>query len=219
MDDEEEKEKKVFRKDLRRYQKMSGVSNGQSSKQRIPISRLIHRYRQDIQQLSNISQPNRYDIVYEPDKWNSNMYIRTTHNCYAYAMNDFNPSRKGFPQPGVKAGLGRPTQADFVCPKVSNRVLADNPNIKVINLDQNCPAGYHKAALVVDPYRDYHFYRLDEDTNLWSHKPGSRPVTNIDDAGNLIYNPLYADRNYENVSLNYDKYCMTFCAPNNSNVL
>ena len=25
--------------------------------------------------------------VYEPNKWNSNKYIKKSHNCYAYALN------------------------------------------------------------------------------------------------------------------------------------
>lgn len=162
---------------------------------------------------------NIYPLKYEPEKWNNNLHIRTTHNCYAYAHNDYKPDRTGFPSPGVKAGMRPPKKSEITCRNIKNRVLKDNKDkIIQINPKNPCPKGYNKIALVIDDYRDYHFYRLDTDTNLWSHKPGSTKVTILDDTNNPIYHPIYADRNYEDHNLNYDEYCMTYCAKPDANV-
>lgn len=155
---------------------------------------------------------------YSPKKWNSNERIRSTHNCYAYAFDDLNPNRSKFPQPGIKAGLSMPTGKDFTCPILNDRVKRDNPNIIVIPPDTKCPSGTRKISLVVDPYKDYHFYRQDNN-GYWSHKPGARNATNLDESGRRIKDPRFADRNAEEEDLNYDHYCMTFCAKPNSRVL
>lgn len=31
---------------------------------------------------------NKQHPTYNPDKWNNDEYIRKTHNCYAYALNE-----------------------------------------------------------------------------------------------------------------------------------
>jgi len=49
------------------------------------------------------------------------------------------------------------------------------------------------VALVIWPGVDYHWYRQD-DNGCWSHKPGSTPVTNLDDSGRFIADPLACDR-------------------------
>jgi len=159
----------------------------------------------------------KYGIVYEPGKWNDNSRIRRSHNCYAYAMNDFNPDRNRFPQPGIKSNMGRPNKQDFVCPIITERALND---VKTRRVKSNgeCPIGYRKVMLFVDPYTDYHFYREDDDEDengnkLWSHKPGSTNATNKDDSGNLITDPRTADRNIEKTGYNYTDHCLTYCVP------
>ena len=43
-------------------------------------------------------------------------------------------------------------------------------------------------------YGRYHFYRQDSD-GLWSHKPDvAAPIKRADDSGNLIIDPMFADR-------------------------
>jgi hypothetical protein len=163
---------------------------------------------------------NRYPLIYEPKKWNNNLHIKTTHNCYAYAHNDYNPNRTGFPIPGVKAGIGRLKNKMITCPNITKRVLEDNKDkIIQINPKDTCPSGYNKIALVVDEGEDFHFYRYDTDTKIWSHKPGNTKAINLDDSRNLIYHPIYADRNYEKHNRNYDGYCMTYCAKPDATVL
>ena len=34
---------------------------------------------------------NKNHPVYEPEKWNKDVNIKTTHNCYSYALNLINP--------------------------------------------------------------------------------------------------------------------------------
>lgn len=41
---------------------------------------------------------------------------------------------------------------------------------------------------------DYHWYRQNPD-GTWSHKPGATEVTNKDNSGKTIYNPVTANRN------------------------
>lgn len=65
--------------------------------------------------------------------------------------------------------------------------------------------GYYLIAMATtetkntDPQNmDYHFYRQDK-SGLWSHKAGPRPATNLDEGGNLMFDPAQADRgNYTN---------------------
>ena len=80
---------------------------------------------------------------------------------------------------------------------------------------EKCPVGTSKIALIVDENEDYHFLRQDSN-GLYSHKPGSRNVTNIDASGKLIYDPALADYNYKknaNGYLNYDTFCSYMCVP------
>jgi hypothetical protein len=126
-------------------------------------------------------------------------------------MDDYDPSRKRFPQPGVKSNMGIPLKKDFVCPVISKRALNDVDAKRVKN-DGNCPKGYRQVMLFVDPYTDYHFYRKDEN-GYWSHKPGSTRATNKDDSGKLIKDPREADRNIESTGYNYTDHCLTYCVP------
>ena len=63
-----------------------------------------------------------------------------------------------------------------------------------IGRDERCPAGSYKVALIVGS--DYHWYRQNPD-GFWSHKPGDWPVTNVDEQGNSIIDPQYAEWNDE----------------------
>ena len=61
-----------------------------------------------------------------------------------------------------------------------------------------CPEGTYKVALVAGSddggNLDYHWYRQDVN-GLWSHKAGFSPLSNVDASGNLIFDPLMANRN------------------------
>lgn len=53
--------------------------------------------------------------------------------------------------------------------------------------DNNC-----LIVLAIIPGTDFHFYRRDSDGN-WSHKPGPRPPTTLDNSGNPITDPRTSD--------------------------
>lgn len=94
------------------------------------------------------------------------------------------------------------------------RILGDNPNVEMTTFEEKCPAGTSKIALVVDESDDYHFFRQDSN-GYWSHKPGARRVTNLDAAGNKIWDPHLAHLDYTSNegSLNYDLFCSYMCVP------
>lgn len=144
---------------------------------------------------------------YEPEKWNSDEYIRRTHNCYAYALNimDNNTSlmcekymkKTGNydcpvlrPQPGQYSGfIDEYKPHPFSCEKLERRMKKDNPLIRKIKKTQICPIGYYRIALVTaSDGSDYHFIRQDN-TGLWSQKDGFKNATNKDAKRVLIRNP------------------------------
>lgn len=140
-------------------------------------------------------------------------YIRSS-NCYAYVMGD--RRRHGEKStPGVRAGIHAPV-AMRNCRELSRRVMRDNPG-KVRELRSpygTCPRGSHKTVMVTtgdtEPSQgDFHFYRH-HPSGVWSHKRGwSTPPLLRDAKGNVVWDPLRADRNYGD--LNYKRYCSAFC--------
>ena len=61
-----------------------------------------------------------------------------------------------------------------------------------VEYDEVCPEGMYKIALgsyVEDGIAYFHFYRQDA-SGFWSHKNGTIPVTNVDENGSLLPNPL-----------------------------
>jgi hypothetical protein len=57
---------------------------------------------------------------------------------------------------------------------------------------------------------------LFKNSKTWSHKPGSTPVTDKDADGNLIFDPLKANWNFNNKGgVNYSKNCCFFTIPMN----
>ena len=59
-------------------------------------------------------------------------------------------------------------------------MLKDNPLIKKLKKNQECPDGFYKIALFcISDGSDYHFYRQDNN-GLWSHKFGWKIATNKD---------------------------------------
>jgi len=157
---------------------------------------------------------NRIDILgnapdYAPQDWNNPRY-QYSNNCYSYACDiridgDRIP-RKYLPfklQPGQASGINEPVDV-YTCELVMNRSIADG--LYVTTAKEDCACNYNKVALIVGP-SDYHWYRLDSN-GYWSHKPGSTPVTNRDENGNLITNPETAKWNDI-----YIHFCAYMCAP------
>jgi len=132
-------------------------------------------------------------------------YERHNNNCYTYAINQpLNPYSKSkyldyaHCQPGYLGGKGIDPGCDI------------KPNDKLIDLaitDLN-NIGYELIKSSYEEYikdqecwkvafcycsADYHWYRQNID-GTWSHKKGTHAVTNIDDDGNIIYNPETCNR-------------------------
>jgi len=158
--------------------------------------------------------------------FNKRWPLRESHNCYSYVLNlksdeavelclkefsELKYCRRS--QPGYAAGFPSLDKKYLNCPEVMKRTLADNPNIKPSDAQQQCDMDSYKGALVVDPGSDYHYYRLNDD-GYWTHKPGYKPSTFYDASGNLITNPEKANRNYGR--LNYKDFCGYFCIPRKS---
>tara|TARA_B110001450_G_scaffold111593_1_gene105368 strand:+ start:353 stop:1036 length:684 start_codon:yes stop_codon:yes gene_type:complete len=168
---------------------------------------------------------NKKHPKYNPDKWNKNIYIRKSHNCYAYALNILKPSYANLckkylkktkkhnchglrPQPGQFSGyIDEYKKHPYKCKKIERRMKKDNKYLKKIRKNQKCPDGYYKIALVNDG-EDYHFYRQDK-IGLWSHKDGWRKARNTDVKNRLIKDPKTAKRG------KYKKFCGYYIVPNN----
>lgn len=122
----------------------------------------------------------------EPD-FDSQAWKSALDNSYNYATNT---ATFTYAQPGRGAGS--------VYTELSGEVVRgaalldglmdhDDTSAGLFPTSNNC-----LMALVLIPGLDFHFYRRDSDGN-WSHKPGPRPPTNLDNAGNVITDPRTAD--------------------------
>ena len=164
--------------------------------------------------------------AYDPARWNRDIAIAETHNCYSYAMNVNDPKQMAkcrgkkecdapFHQPGA-ASKYPPFRSDKpkTCPNLLSRIRGDNPNVVLREFEQRCPAGTSKIALVIDQSDDYHFLRQDKG-GYWSQKSGARPVTDLDAGKHRIWDPQLADANFSNHEgvLNYDVFCGYLCVP------
>jgi hypothetical protein len=137
---------------------------------------------------------------YSPRDWN-NPFIGPGNNCYAYACDDASDLRMSdcdFPQPGSTAGELPCDRSDFTVDLVRRRAIADGLAPVPQGREEGAPPdGFYKVALFIDPGKDYHWYRQDDDGS-WSHKLGDGPVLNVDGDGRPITDPRTASQNYEN---------------------
>ena len=161
---------------------------------------------------------------YAPGMYNTNKMIRDNYNCFAYAFDIRDNVAKrcagkescslSFHQPGAASGFKRFKELKKLqCPDLVARLRAEITDLKPATFEERCPVGSSKIALVTDSDNDYHFYRQDRG-GMWSHKPGGGATTNKDAAGNLIYDPALADRNYarhKKGRLDYENFCTYFC--------
>lgn len=152
----------------------------------------------------------------ETDTWNK---YRKNNNCYAFAFDKLNPDADSKLQPGELSDQEPLNDKHYTCPALVARVQQDHPDVAVATA-QPCPPDAYRVALFLDnegEKRDYHFYR-ELAPGRWAHKPGSLPVSFVDDSGALIQNPVLADRDYvnngpEGSGYNYAQYCGAFCVP------
>ena len=168
------------------------------------------------------SKLNGSEPVLNKNKWNNNVKIKKTHNCYAYVLDIINSNFKSKPQPGYSSGYSYISDNDIrKCDKIFSRIKADNPTFIRSNYTEKCPLGYNKGYLAIDDGSltndtDYHFYRLDS-SGLWSHKPGSTSVSTKNSNGKSIIAPHKSKR--ESNSHIYNKSCGYFCFdPTRSNI-
>lgn len=156
--------------------------------------------------------------------FNENPYLRESHNCYSYFLNLKDPSaielcKKTYgkrnicrrSQPGYASHYPALKTADFNCPTILKRTLADNPYIFKTDKKSVCGPAHYKGAVVVAPGRDYHYYRHN-DENIWTHKPGYKPSTYLDAKNKIITDPETADRDYGG-TLHYKDFCGFVCVP------
>lgn len=149
------------------------------------------------------------------DAYNDDRF-RSHNNCYSYAFNDFQVTATGKVQPGELSGLLPLEEEDYTCENFKRRILLDFPEtiIKSIHDTSPCPCGYHKAFLALDSagdFRDYHFYKQ-RAGNIWTHKPGTKKVEYVDYSGNIITDPLTADRQHNiDLDINYATPCFYLC--------
>jgi hypothetical protein len=123
--------------------------------------------------------------VYEPGWWNVPSR-QPSNNCYNYATNYRTDT---FAQPGRAAGA---MYSSLTCGSVGPAAVADDL-IDTPAADNACPTLGHLVALVIWPGVDFHWYRKGRN-GWWSHKPGSTPVTNVDNSGHYIFDPRNANR-------------------------
>lgn len=181
-----------------------------------------------------------YGPKYNQKKWLSK-YVKKSHNCYSYFMNNINKSivracknkkrlkkatkkvkktidRCYLPQPGNVKGyppLGPryKRKRKDICRKVNERVLADNKEIYNTTMKKGCKKKEYMGAMVVSG-RGYHFYRRDKD-GYWSHKFGRLKPVKVDTAGNKIKDPKTAKRNWKRTPGYSTKkaFCKYYCLP------
>ena len=166
-----------------------------------------------------------FEPDYDPERWNSNLFIRKSHNCYMYALNIQDPVQiekcmntkdcnVPFDQPGNPSGHPKFTDRDpKTCPNLILRLKGDNPfHITPSTFEHQCPNGSSKIALIGDEDQDYHFLRQDSN-GYFSQKSGSLPVSNVDASGRMMYDVSLADHDWSirGDPLHYDNFCGYFC--------
>lgn len=154
---------------------------------------------------------NGYELSYDSTAWTG--MPSDNNNCYAYAINNQVVEPTGNQiwfkqQPGAYYNLhrgndeaipqGYQSPASIIVSAVEkdfnkyNAINGTTLTFTPIERYEVCPAGTYKVALVVSD-SDYHWYRQDAD-GLWSHKRGTTPVKRTDESGELIIDPMIADR-------------------------
>ena len=148
------------------------------------------------------------ELKYDPKSWNNNYDIKSTHNCYTYALGKIVPGLDSKAQPGYASGYNHINNDNFNCKSFKERLKKDSPGSYLEKFDNSCLPGFYKVFLALDPKNDYHWWRQDNN-KYWSHKPGSTNVTNLDASGKKIKNPLVSNRKFKH--RNYYEPCFFAC--------
>jgi len=148
------------------------------------------------------------ELEYNPELWNNINDIKSSHNCYTYALGKIVKGLKTKAQPGYASGYKHINNSEFNCSKFKERLKKDSPGSYIETFDNACLPGFYKIFLALDPKNDYHWWRQNKD-KYWSHKPGSSNVTNLDANGKTIKNPLLSNRHFKH--RNYYEPCFFAC--------
>ena len=148
------------------------------------------------------------ELEYDPDLFNLNERIKSSHNCYTYALGKIVPGLDSKAQPGYSSGFNHVSDDQFDCESFKKRLKKDVPGSYLEKFDNACIPGFYKIFLALDPKNDYHWWRQNKDM-YWSHKPGSTDVVNVDASGDKIKNPLLSNRKFKH--RNYYKPCFYAC--------
>jgi len=158
--------------------------------------------------LNEFSPLSGSELEYDPELWNKNYNIKSSHNCYTYALGKIIPGLKSKAQPGYASGYHHINNNNFNCKAFRERLKKDSPGSYLEKFDNSCLPGFYKVFLALDPKNDYHWWRQNKD-QYWSHKPGGTDVTNVDADGKKIKNPVLSNRNFKH--RNYYKPCFFTC--------
>jgi hypothetical protein len=148
------------------------------------------------------------ELNYDPNLWNNTDSIRESHNCYSYAMGKIVKGLESKAQPGYASGFNHVNNNNFTCSSFRKRLKKDVPGSYLETFDKSCLPGFYKVFLALDPGNDYHWWRQDSN-GMWSHKPGSTNVVNVDASQKKIKNPLLSNRHFKN--RNYKEPCFFAC--------
>ena len=155
-----------------------------------------------------------YELEYNEELWNE-FSVLNNANCYGYALNiQVKPGTNELwnsPQPGQAAGNVLPdSAASTVITHVELDSAVLNFTFEAIEKYAKCDPGCYKVALVIANGTDFHWYRQNTD-GTWSHKFVERQASREDGAGQVIYDPEYANHDYSNDGgANYDDYIAFF---------
>ncbi|MFB9908346.1 hypothetical protein [Allokutzneria oryzae] len=137
-----------------------------------------------------------HHTAYNPGYWNNDATVRTSNNCYNYAVNR---RTNTFAQPGRQCGH---QYTSLTCAAVRAAAQCDG-------VLASCTGQQRLVALVCWPGGDYHWYRY-HSNGFWGHKPGQTPARNTDNSGRVItgaLNPANCNRGP------YTQFCGYFWVP------
>jgi hypothetical protein len=146
---------------------------------------------------------------YSIHPWNSKKF-KSFNNCYSYAVDEPDENLKKKREPGDTNGR-KINKNNYTCSHFDTLLTSDYPDIRKSNTQ---PTGCsHSISLVLDKNKkDFHFYRLRDNDETWSHKRGNKNVSKTDSKNNHIMDPKYTNRDYG--SYNYDTFCGYYCLDN-----
>ena len=130
------------------------------------------------------------------------------NNCYAYALDQHNPSATYKLIPGDENFIN-------TCGKLIEAVHRDRPEMyPVTTLQQQCEKGYRKIYMAVSSESseenrgDFHFWRQ-EPNYYWTHKLGISLPSHVDADGKPIHDPQYSNNSY--TPHDYNISCGFYC--------